>query len=54
MDLIVSDNSVLKDGKDMGAIAELAFSPHGLVEDVVRRADTGLYGERAGVRNPHA
>ena len=55
MDLIVSDNSVLKDGKDMRAIAELAssFSPHGLVEQVVRRADAGLYSERAGVRNPH-
>jgi carbamoylphosphate synthase large subunit len=55
MDLIVSDNSLLKNGKDMRGIAEVAssFSPHGLVEDVVRMADRGVHNEQRGVRNPH-
>jgi carbamoylphosphate synthase large subunit len=55
MDLIVSDNSLLKDGKEMRVAAELAtrFAPHGPVEDVVRIVAMGAYSEPDVVRDPH-
>jgi carbamoylphosphate synthase large subunit len=55
MDLIVSDNSLLKDGKNMRVVSELAtgFSPHGLVEDVVCGVDMGVCSERDVARDPH-
>jgi carbamoylphosphate synthase large subunit len=51
----VSNNSLSEDGKDMRVVAELAtrFSPHGLVENVVRVGDLGVYIQQDVIRDPH-
>ena len=54
-DLILRNKPLLKDGKDMHVVTELAtrFSPHGLVEDVVRAVDMGVHSEQDVVQDPH-
>jgi hypothetical protein len=54
-DLILRNKPLLKDGKDMHVVAEVAtrFSPHGLVEDVVRVVDMGVHSEQDVVQDPH-